>query len=93
MIEQRIEAERAGAVTLQVEGQGFRHVLLVTKYRKDMLLAVTEATSIGRKAYAQQGIAVVHVESEADGGVAVGFCFKLLAAGQDDFFGRGVEQL
>lgn len=93
VIEQRIEAECAGVVALQVEGQGFRHVLLVTKYRKDMLLAVAEVTSIGREAYAQQGITVVHIEGEADGGVAAGFRFKLFAAGQDDFFGCGVEQL
>ncbi|CCZ47431.1 unknown [Bacteroides sp. CAG:661] len=92
-VEQRIEAERAGIVALQVEGQGFRHILLVAEHGEDMLLAVAEVASIGREAYAQQGIALVHVEGEADGGVAAGFRFKFFAAGQDDFFGCGVEQL
>ena len=82
MIEQRIEAERAGVVALQVEGQGFRHILLIAEHGEDMLLAVAEVASIGRETYAQQGIAVVHIEGEADGGVAAGFRFKLFAAGQ-----------
>ena len=92
-VEQRIEAERAGIVALQVEDECFCHILLIAEYGEDMLLAVPEVASIGREAYAQQGIALVYVEGEANDGVAAGSRFKLFATGQDDFFGCRVEQL
>ena len=91
-VEKTIQPKRARLFATDRHRQSLGEIHTIAQHGQEVLLTITEGTSVGHHAYPQQVVTVGHVKSKSNGSIPPGLYRKRLPAGQYILAGNGIEQ-